>query len=80
MINRRKGVKIRLPNPEHQLVNNNSPIKLKNSEGDDRIPQRILIDGVEILLETQLVSSPESMNKIPYQNNDIFLKLLCKYM
>ena len=26
-------------------------IKMKNAEGDDRIPQRILIDGVEILLE-----------------------------
>ena len=26
-------------------------IKLKNSEGEDRIPQRILIDGMEILLQ-----------------------------
>ena len=26
-------------------------IKMKNSEGSDRIPQRILIDGISILLE-----------------------------
>ena len=27
-----------------------SSIKMKNSEGDDRIPQRIIIDGISLLL------------------------------
>ena len=44
-------------------------IKLKNSEGDDRIPQRILIDGVEILLETLtgLFTRIYEQNTIPEQ-------------
>ena len=29
-----------------------SEIKIKNTEGYDRIPQRILVDGVEQLLES----------------------------
>ena len=32
----------------HNILKAVSAIKLKNSEGDDRIPQRILIDGISI--------------------------------
>ena len=42
---------------------------MKNSEGDDRIPQRILIDGVEILLSplTKLFGNIYETMTIPEQ-------------
>ena len=44
-------------------------LKLKNSEGYDRIPQRILIDGMSILLEpfTKLFNLIYNSNTIPEQ-------------
>ena len=33
----------------HNVTKAMKEIKLKNSEGCDRIPQRILLDGIEIL-------------------------------
>ena len=42
-------------------------IKKKNSEGDDRIPQRILIDGIDILLPplTRLFTTIYMKKQIP---------------
>ena len=44
-------------------------IKMKNSEGDDRIPQRVLIDGIEILLGplTNLFKNVYEKKEIPEQ-------------
>ena len=44
-------------------------IKMKNAEGDDRIPQRVLIDGVEVLLEplTKLFTKIYEKMAIPEQ-------------
>ena len=46
-----------------------STLKLKNSEGFDRIPQRILIDGMQLLIEpfTVLFNQIYSSNIIPEQ-------------
>ena len=44
-------------------------IKMKNSQGDDRIPQRILIDGISILLNplTTLFGTIYEKKEIPEQ-------------
>ena len=44
-------------------------IKMKNSEGEDRIPQRILIDGMEQLLIplTHLFKNIYEKKEIPEQ-------------
>ena len=44
-------------------------IKMKNSEDEDRIPQRILIDGGDVLLDplTRLFSNVYIQNVIPEQ-------------
>ena len=44
-------------------------LKLKNSEGYDRIPQRILLDGITLLIEpiTKLFDLIYTTNTIPEQ-------------
>ena len=44
-------------------------LKLKNSEGYDRIPQRTLLDGISILLEPFETLFNLSTQQTPYQNN-----------
>jgi hypothetical protein len=67
---------MKLVNSENKMFMNSSDVrecilslKSKNSEGFDRIPQRILVDGVEILLQplTYLFGQIYEQRKVPEQ-------------
>ena len=68
------GITRLISNEMNFMTNDNilkavSSIKMKNSEGDDRIPQRIIIDGINILLRplTVLFGKIYETKEIPEQ-------------
>ena len=53
----------------HNVTKAMKEIKLKNSEGCDRIPQRILLDGIEILAGPMTTLFNKIYLQKSYQNN-----------
>jgi hypothetical protein len=53
------------------IINSVKSLKIKNSEGYDRIPQRVLIDGLEILIEPLTIFFSKVSGSYPRSSQSI---------